>query len=342
MNIKFRAISLVLCVVMLFSIVPLSAGAFGKIGFSPKGECAQHSYEDYIYEPATFSKEGSMKQICSVCGYETPVQAIPRLFGCEIEEWSSIHGLTYNGKNHFPYVYAYADGEYGDISLRNGIDYKVTYPSEDKKVGTYSATVTFMGRYEGTASVKYSVVLGKPSVTAKVGTDKVVLSWSKVAGAQYYRVYGYNIKTGKYTRLANTKSLSYTRTGRTPGTEYAYLVRAYFINKAGKEVLSSYNPDYDNVYCCTLCKAPSAKATVSSKAVTLKWAKCAGASYYRIYKYNTKTKKYTTLVSSTAKLSVKLTNQPKGTNYYLVRAFNSYNLGSKYSTKTLTKAVVKK
>ena len=183
--------------------------------------------------------------------------------------------------------------------------------------------------------------MAQPNVSAKVGTDKVVLSWAKVPGAKFYRVWGMDLKTGKYTALTKTTKLSYTRTGRKAGTEYAYAVRACFVNKAGKEIRSPFNKDFDNVYVCTLCKAPAAKASVSGKTVVLKWAKCPGASFYKVYKYNAKTKKYSTLVSATTKLSLKLTKQAKGTNYYLVRAFNKYGLGSKYSTKNLVKAKVK-
>ena len=313
-----------------------------RVGFQfAPAACTAHKWVEKVFEQATFGKDGVMKKVCSVCGEESGVSIIPRLGGCELEEWQQFHGIAYNGSNHFPYIYAYAWEDDGDVELRQGTDYTVKYPKEDKKVGKYTATVTFKGKYKGTQSVKYSVVLAKPIVSARVGENKIVLSWAKIPGAQYYRIYGYNIKTGKYDRLANTKALSYTRTGRKPGTEYAYLVRAYFINKAGKEVLSAYS-EANNVYCATLCKAPVAKSTVSGKNVTLKWAKVAGASFYRVYQYNTKTKKYTTLASALTKPNVTLSKQAKGTHYYLVRAFNKYSQGSKYTTKNLTKAVVKK
>ena len=110
--------------------------------------------------------------------------------------------------------------------------------------------------------------------------------------------------------------------------------------ESGKEVLSPYTKK-DNVNVVTLCSAPKVKASVSGKTVTLKWAKISGAKFYRVYQYNTKTKKYSTLVKSTGKLSVKLTKQAKGTHYYLVRAFNKADNGSKYTTKNLVKAIVR-
>ena len=298
----------------------------------------KHNWEDHVIEPGELTKSGIMFQRCTVCGEETAVQAIPEIAGAEIDEYHARYGFAYNGKNHFPNVFV--DDEEGNV-LAQGKDYIVTYPSSDKKMGTYKLTVNYIGRYSGKQTLTYRVVLGKPSVRAKSTADSVTLSWDKVYGAAGYRVYGYNIKTGQYTKLADTTKLSYKRTGRKPGTEYAYLVRAYYKDSNGKLVLSEYNKNFNNVYIYTLCKAPSVKASVSGKTVTLKWAKCAGAQFYRVYEYNAKTKKYTTLVKQTKSLSAKLTKRTKGTHYYLVRAFNNGDVGSAYSTKNHVKVVVK-
>ncbi|MBR2590625.1 MAG: hypothetical protein IKE65_06855 [Clostridia bacterium] len=312
----------------------------GKV-FAP-AECPEHDYADVVLEPATTAKDGLMCQECTICGATTALQAIPHIAYYEIDETSATRGLVYNGKIHNPNAYVYARGENDEEgpALIKDVDYTVSYP-DDHKVGSYKLTLSFKGKYAGEHTISYSVVLGKPSVKARVGTDKVVLEWNKVAGAQFYRVWGLNLSTGKYELLAKTTKCSFTKTGRKPGTRYVYAVRACFTNKAGKEVRSSFNADYDNIETYTLCKAPAVKASVSGKTVTLKWAKCAGTNYYKVYKYNTKTKKYTTVISATALTDIKLSEQPKGTSYYLVRAYNKADLGSKYTTNNLVKAVMK-
>ena len=299
----------------------------------------EHSWQETILEKASKEKSGIYIKKCSVCGEESGLISIPMVGDIVLDEEVDLHGLSYNTKNHFPAVTVY--DEY-DNELTIGLDYVLDYPISDAKVGTYEVTVRFIGNYEGEYTCRYSVHLAQPNVKAKVGVDRVALSWAKVPGAKFYRVYGMDLKTGKYTQLAKTTKTSYTRTGRKPGTEYAYAVRACFINKAGKEIRSPFNKEFDNVYACTLCKAPAPKAKVSGKTVTLKWAKVAGADFYKVYKYNSKTKKYSTLcITSNKVVTAKLTKQAKGTNYYLVRAFNHYGAGSQYSKKNLIKAIVR-
>ena len=59
-----------------------------------------------------------------------------------------------------------------------------------------------------------------------VGKNSAVFSWKAVKGAAHYGIWQYN-GNGKYTKLANTAKLSYTVTDLTPGTAYAFLIRAY-------------------------------------------------------------------------------------------------------------------
>ena len=301
----------------------------------------QHDIYKVVREKSGLLKEGKFYYACRQCTFQDPVKMRTLPFvDYEMEGFNDGYAnsktLYYNGKNQYLGVYLWFEGK--DLTTDQ---YHIEYPAESKAIGTYSAKLTISSDYfEDELVYNYSIFLGKPKVTAKAGVNAIALSWKKVAGATAYRVYGYNIKTGKYSKIADTKSLSYTRKGRTAGTQYVYLVRAIGKDKNGTTVLSPYTAA-DNVSIYTLCSAPKAKATVSGKTVTLKWAKVQNAKFYRVYKYNVKTKKYTTLVKSTTKLNVKLTKQLKGTNYYLVRAFNKASVGSNYTTKNLTKAVVR-
>ena len=98
---------------------------------------------------------------------------------------------------------------------------------------------------------------------------------------------------------------------------------------------------YDNVIPKKVLDKPVVKATCGTNTIKLTWKAVEDAQKYVVYKYNAKTKKYSALRTVTAN-SVKLTKQPKGTNYYLVRAYNVRNAGSAFTTKNLVKAVVRK
>ena len=159
-------------------------------------------------------------------------------------------------------------------------------------------------------------------------------------GAQYYRVYEYNPSSKKYIHLGKTANLSLVHKKMSAGSMHRYLVKACFVNKAGKELCSPFTAN-DIVQATLLCRAPSVKAAVSGKTVTLRWDKCAGTKFYRVYEYNTKTKKYTTLVKSTEKINITLAKRTSGIHYYLVRAFNGNGAGSGYAAKNLVKVRVK-
>ena len=58
-------------------------------------------------------------------------------------------------------------------------------------------------------------------------SGKVTLKWSKVKAADGYRVWSYNAKTGKYTKLATVKAGTTCVTLKTTATRFA--VRAYRI-----------------------------------------------------------------------------------------------------------------
>ena len=298
----------------------------------------EHNYGLVVTSTATTERTGTVENRCLVCGvrkgeFETPI-IVPKIEKATLSKTS----FVYDNTAKKPTVVV-KDEAGNEIASKY---YTVKYEN-NTKVGTAKAIITFSDRYEGTITLNFSIVLAKPTLkVSKVSQAAVALKWNKVAGAKYYRVYAYNTKTGKYTTVVkSTTATSCTVKKLAAGTTYYYLVRAYFLNKAGNEVLSPYTKA-DNVKAITLCKAPTVKAAVKGKTVTLKWAKVTGAKFYRVYKYNTKTKKYTTLLKSTTKLTASFKSQPKGNNYYLVRAFNAKSEGSVYTTKNLVKAVVKK
>lgn len=223
---------------------------------------------------------------------------------------------------------------YNGETLKKDTDYTLSYKNNNA-VGT--ATMIIKGKYPYSGEIKknFYIKLAKPKVSVTNGTYSIKLSYNKVAGAKSYVIYQYNTAKKSYTRLAEVTALSYLIKGKAAGTNYYFLVRATDGTHGSPYTVS------DIVKATTLCKTPAVKAGVSSKTVTLKISKSAGAKYYRVYKYNTSTKKFKVIKSKTTALTVKFTSQPKGNNYYLVRAFNANNAGSAYTMKNLTKAIVK-
>lgn len=69
--------------------------------------------------------------------------------------------------------------------------------------------------------------LKAPTVQYKiVNHDKVSLKWNKIDGAESYYIYKRNDKTGKYTKIHETKSNAVTLKKLSPDMEYSYAVVA--------------------------------------------------------------------------------------------------------------------
>ena len=292
-----------------------------------------HNFGLVVTTTATTERNGKVESKCLVCGarqgeYETPI-IVPQIGKITLEK----NSYTFDNTAKKPAVVV-KDINSNDINSKY---YTVKYENNNK-VGTAKAVITFTDRYEGVVTLNFSIALAKPTLKVyKVSQSAVALKWNKVAGAKFYRIYAYNTKTGKYTTVVkSTTATSCTIKKLAAGTTYYYLVRA-FVN----ESTASAYAKTDNVKAITLCKAPTVKTSVKKKAVTLKWAKVTGAKFYTLYKYNTKTKKYTTILKKTTKLTATFKSQPKGKNYYLVRAFNANSQGSAYTTSNHIKAVVK-
>lgn len=115
---------------------------------------------------------------------------------------------TYNGKVHTPHVEVY--GEDGDEVPTD--QYKVTYSSGRKNLGSYTVTVTGINDYEGTIKKTYVITPAKmktPSV--KAGKKKITVKWKKLSGgSQTYQIYVLKKGTKKakyYTSTGSSKTI---------------------------------------------------------------------------------------------------------------------------------------
>ena len=127
----------------------------------------------------------------------------------------------------------------GTKTLSASSDYTVTY-SNNIKVGTATVTITGKGNYAGTLKKTFTIKLGAATAKVTAGSKKATISWSKVAGASGYQVYMSTSKSGTYTSIKTTTSLSFTKTGLKTGRTYYFKVRAY-VTVNGKKVYGDYS-----------------------------------------------------------------------------------------------------
>lgn len=188
-------------------------------------------------------------------------------------------------------------------------------------------------RREGTEYVfgTYSDWLTTKTLPAKVEGVKasgelasmVQVSWKPVTGADGYGIYERNPADGSLTFLAAVRNGAtiYKHTGRSPLTTYQYQVCA-FVSVDGKD---AYGAVSEPVTALTgPGKITGLRLSVKSSTVTLRWDKAAGVSGYRVYRLNSKTKKYErlTTLSGENTLSWKDEKRATATAYsYKVRAY---------------------
>lgn len=135
-----------------------------------------------------------------------------------------------------------------------------------------------------------TVITAKTSVPAKVtglkttSTDTTInLSWSKVSGADGYRIYLYDAAKNTYTYKFNVTALSRKIVNVKPNTEYSFAVKAYF--SSGKSILesSAYSAVITQRTCPSSVKGLAvAENSVYYNKLTLQWNKDTKVDAYQI------------------------------------------------------------
>ncbi|MBR2417961.1 MAG: fibronectin type III domain-containing protein [Clostridia bacterium] len=241
---------------------------------------------------------------------------------------------TYDGKAKEPAVLVEDENGYGFIE---GIDYKVTYESSRKNPGKHTVIVTFIGDYVGEKELEFSILPGKTSkITATQSTSAIKLTWKKVTGADGYRVYQYNSKTGKYEKIKTLTGTSYTVKKLKAGTSYKFAVKAY--TKDNGETL--WAASSVSMKTATKPATPTVKATAGSKQATISWNKITGATGYVVYMQD-EFGDYEKL-GSTKKTSYTRKKLTKGETYYFrVRAYKTVDGKNIYGGYKTVKVKVK-
>ena len=230
-------------------------------------------------------------------------------------------------QDKYVYLKSTTSRKYTDEDVTSG----KTYLYKVRCYWTIGGT-NYYGNYSSVISVTTP-----PAKVTEVDTETrsstyLTLSWKKVSGASGYRIYKYNTSSKAYekvTTISKGSTVSYKITGLTAATEYQFKVRAYKKTDTGTLWGSSSSAYKD---CTKPAQTKNLKAATKSSAVTLTWSKVARAGGYRIYRYNSKTKKYEKIatVKGNKTFSYKNTKLKKGsTMKYKVRAYKTYN-GTNY------------
>ena len=142
----------------------------------------------------------------------------------------------------------------------------------------------------------------------------VKLTWSKVKGAEKYRVY-YKGSKG-WTRMVDTTSTSYIDKDVSSGKNYTYTVRC--INSSATKFTSGYDSKGKSVKYISAPKITKAESVDGG--VKISWNKSSGAEQYRVY-YKGR-KGWTRMVDTTSTSYIDK-DVSSGKNYtYTVRCLN--------------------
>lgn len=210
---------------------------------------------------------------------------------------------------------------------------------KDPEQPTATPTPTVTATAAPTQKPVQQIKLATPKLgkVVSAGYNALKLNWSKVNGADGYRVY---VKVnGQWKALGNTKSTTYVHKKLETGKSYTYTVKAYKNTKSGT-VWSSY--DKKGITGKAALSAPSLRKAKrsSAKKATLSWKKVNGASGYVVYRKTNNGRwqivKKITKGNITSFTDKKLSKGKKYT--YTVRAYRTVgkkNIYSGYNKKGL-------
>lgn len=277
---------------------------------------------------STLTAKGYTKYKCSGCN-ETKTVYIAKLMNIKSSKVIlSAENLVYNGKSKKPTFRLVYNGK----TLKNGTDYKLTFPSNTKTIGTKSVKITGLGKYGGSFSRNYYIVPDKVKVSVSASTaTTATLKWNKVSGASRYAIYKYSSSSKKWSIVKTTTGTSYKLTGLSAGTTYKYRVRAYK-TVSGKNHYSNYSLTLPVTTKPTQVKI---KSFVSTKTKTVKaaWSKNKSATGYQVQistssKFSSGNKSY--YISKNSTLSKTISKLTKNKTYHVrVRGYKLYD-GTKH------------
>ena len=275
--------------------------------------------------PATTSASGKIVKTCerATCGKLLSSTVIPKIASVTLSDSK----LAYSGKAKAPGI-TITDAK-GNLLFIDE-DFTVTGMDNRVNVGRYKVTVSFKGKYSGTAT-KYFVIVPKAPATATAalttqysktsGYDDVKFSWAKSTGATGYKVYYRKSSASKENLLGTTSGTSMSIKNLEDGAKYIFKVVPYY--------RASNNYEYTalagkTAYVYTLKKLAAPTLTRSGTKVKVKWNNIYGESGYQISRSTSSTGTNIVSTYETTTGTYKLVSATKGKKYYYkVRAYKT-------------------
>ncbi|MBQ8503576.1 MAG: fibronectin type III domain-containing protein [Clostridia bacterium] len=306
-----------------------SAGKYTKIGDAYSDTVSFNVPEEYA-DRALF-KVRAYVQYDNIISYSEYSDELEVAFEFEMPAVKGIKAGNVTGNSYTVFwdevrnasyytLYRKKGNEFEKVADIKGTEYTLKNLEPSAKT-VYKLTATRVSGNvikESTSAEEFSVAT-KPgalvNVRSTVYSDKVTLKWNKVKNADYYTVYLY--ENGKYRHKANVTTNKYTLTGLKDATGQKVRIRAYI-----KATTGAQKGDRATYSFVTKAKTIEKLSISNQTAVsyTLKWsASSESVNRYKVYKYNSSTKKYK-LIATTSKLSVSVKNLTPGTTdkYYVI------------------------
>lgn len=253
-----------------------------------------------------------------------------RVNASQISSIAKIWLAHYNTSTDYPGDYEYwqytSDGRVNGISGR--VDMNVWYQGAQAAVPTAPVTPNVT---QPTAKKVTDVKL-----KAKTNTT-LTFSWASQNYAEYYNIYKYDSKKGKYVKVGTTAGNvnTFKVRGLPEGSYFRFKITAVV---GGNERARS--EPYKVVTNPRKVQTKLAKSTKKRK-ITFKWKKTTGTGYQ--YQWSTsKNFKKNYLTKTTKKTNVTIsTSKSRKTYYVRVRAYKTHSNGKKYYGKWSTVKKVK-
>lgn len=331
-----------------YTIVTPVIGNIGAVSYTGSGICpkvsvtvnggALQNQKDYIVEYSNNVNPGTAKVV--IKGIGNYAGTMEKTFTIQKGNLANLTATLaagqyeYDGTAKTPEVII---SNAGNI-LAVGKDYTVTYKNNTNP-GQATVTITGIGNYQGSKTLNFTIVPGKPSsLKLSKGTGKTLsFSWKKQTGASGYEVSLY--KGSSKVKTANTTKTTYQFSKLKTNTQYTFQVRAYKTINGSKK----YGSVSSKLVVKTAANAPTGlKITAGSKSASLTWKKTSGVTGYEIYmssKQKSGFKKVATVKSASKVKYTKKKLTSKKTYYFKIRSYTTKNGQKSYSSYTSVKKV---
>lgn len=287
------------------------------------------SGKKYTYKVSGFNfvGEGQSSSNVTLTYYAAPKVSIKNTTKGIYLSWSKISGAT----KYRIYRQTSGSSKWTLIDTETGTSFTDKTAKSGKKYyyRVRAAKGDVMGGYNEVS--KYFLSAPKLS-SVKNASSGVEVKWSKVTGAEGYKVYRKS-GSGSYKYIGKTSKTTYTDTTAKSGTTYTYTAKAY-----KSKTDSSYNSTGLKL---KYLAAPKAKTTVYTSSISVSWSKVSGAKEYTVYRKSSGESNYKK-VTTTTKTSYKDTNVKNNKTYsYRVRAINGKTTSAYKTIKQLFLSVPK-